>query len=79
MGFSKEEYWGKLPFPPPGDLPDPGIQPASLAPPILAGTFFTTASPGKRKYCSRNQPEHTGPLGSLGRHSQPVCVEAAEN
>ena len=30
MGFSRQEYWSGLPFPPPGDLPDPGIQPASL-------------------------------------------------
>ena len=28
MGFSRQEYWGGLPFPPPGDLPDPGIKPA---------------------------------------------------
>ena len=42
-----------MPFPPAGDLPDPGIQPASLAPPILIGTFFTTASPGKPKVTVR--------------------------
>ena len=29
MGFSRQEYWGGLPCPPPGDLPDPGIKPAS--------------------------------------------------
>ena len=29
MGFSSQEYWSGLPFPPPGDLPDPGIKPAS--------------------------------------------------
>ena len=44
MGFSRQEYWSGLPFPPPGDLPDPGIKPASLA---LAGRFFTTEPPGK--------------------------------
>ena len=33
--------------PPPGDLPNPGIKPASLASPVLAGRFFTTAPPGK--------------------------------
>ena len=42
MGFSKQEYWSGLPFPPPGDLPDSGIKPESLAPPALAGEFFTT-------------------------------------
>ena len=30
MEFSRQEYWGGLPFPPPGDLPDPGIEPQSL-------------------------------------------------
>ena len=33
MGFSRQEYWNGLPFPPPGDLPNPGIKPASLASP----------------------------------------------
>ena len=36
-----------MPFPPSGDLLDPGIEPASLASPVLAGRFFTTESPGK--------------------------------
>ena len=44
MGFSKQEYWSGLPFPYPGDLPDPGIEPMSLASPAVAGRFFT-ASP----------------------------------
>ena len=44
MGFSRQEYWSGLPFPPPGDLPDPGLQTAS---PALAGEFFTTEPPGK--------------------------------
>ncbi|KAM9681228.1 cilia- and flagella-associated protein 100 isoform 3-T4 [Dama dama] len=35
MGFSRQEYWSRLPFPPPGDLPDPGIKPASLTSPAL--------------------------------------------
>ena len=48
MGFSRQEYWNGLPFPPPGDLPDPGIKPKSLVSPELAGGFFTTESPGKR-------------------------------
>ena len=41
MGFSRQEYWSGLPFPSPGDLPDPGIKPVSLASPVLAGRFFT--------------------------------------
>ena len=42
MGLSRQEYWSELPGPPPGDLPNPGIQPASLKSPALAGGFFTT-------------------------------------
>ena len=33
MGFSRQEYWSGLSFPPPGDLPNPGIEPASLVSP----------------------------------------------
>ena len=47
MGFSRQEYWSGLPFPPPGDLPDPGIEPGSLAAPAPARRFFTTEPPGK--------------------------------
>ena len=47
LEFPRQEYWSGLPFPPPGDLPDPGIEPASLMSPALAGGFFTTESPGK--------------------------------
>ena len=43
MGFSRQEHWRGLPFPPPGDLPDPGIEPVSW----LAGGFFTSQPPGK--------------------------------
>ena len=39
MGFSRQEYSSGLPLPPPGDFPDPGIEPTS---PALAGRFFTT-------------------------------------
>ena len=41
MGFSRQEYWGGLPCPPPGALPDPGIKPGS---PALGGRFFTTSA-----------------------------------
>ena len=47
MGFSKQEYWSGLPFPPSGDLPDPGIESVSPMFPALAGRFFTTEPPGK--------------------------------
>ena len=44
MRFSRQEYWSVLPFPPPGDLPDPGFEPVSLMSPALAGGFFTTSA-----------------------------------
>ena len=44
--FPRQEYWSGLPFPSPGDLPGPGIQPTYSA---LAGGFFTTAPLGKPK------------------------------
>ena len=44
MGFSRQEYWSGLPFHPPGNLPDPGIKPASLMSPALGGGFFTTST-----------------------------------
>ena len=40
--ISRQEYWSGLPFPPLGDLPNPGTEPESLVPPALAGGFFTT-------------------------------------
>ena len=44
MGFSREEYWSGLPFPSPGDLPDPGIEPGS---PALEADALTSEPPGK--------------------------------
>ena len=41
MEFPRQEYWRGLPFPPPENLPDPGMEPTSLASPALAGGFFT--------------------------------------
>ena len=43
MGFSRQEYWSGLPFPSPGDLPDPGTEPMSLTSPALTGGFLTTS------------------------------------
>ena len=44
MGFPRQEYWSGLPFPSPGDLPNPGIETPSLASPAFAGRFFTTSA-----------------------------------
>ena len=44
MEFSRQEYWSGLPFPTPGNLPNPGMEPMF---PSLAGRFFSTVTPGK--------------------------------
>ena len=68
LEFSRQEDWSGLPFPPPGDLPDPGTEPS---PPALAGGFFTTEPPGKPRCCVLNclrlsvtpwTEAHQGPL-----------------
>ena len=46
MGFSRQEYWSGLPFPSPGDLPDPGIEPRS---PLLYADALPSESPGKSR------------------------------
>ena len=47
MRFFRQEYWSRLLFPPPGDLPKPGIKPESPVSSALAGGFFTSEPPGK--------------------------------
>ena len=47
LELSRQKYWSELPFPTPGDLPDPGNKLMSLASPALAGKFFTTVPPGR--------------------------------
>ena len=44
LGFSRQEYWSGFPFPPPGDLPDPGIELMSLMSPAVAGRFITASA-----------------------------------
>ena len=48
MGFSRQESWGGLPCPPPGDLPDPGIETASPVAPALAGDFLPLSHLGNQ-------------------------------
>ena len=52
MGFPRQEYWNGFPFPPSGDLPDPGIKPTSLVSHALAGGFFTTSTTWVQFSCS---------------------------
>ena len=83
MGFSRQEYWSGLPCPPPGHLPDPGIEPVSLMSPALAGEFFTTSTaweaPGKVQERSIQIPpnpaqdgvRHPMPPGFFGHTEHP--------
>ena len=48
MGFSRQEYWSGLPFPPPGDLANPRIEPKS---PALQADSFLSEPPGKLSFC----------------------------
>ena len=50
MGFSRKEYWSGFPCPPPGDLPNSGIEPMSLLSPGLTGGFFTTGTTWEAQY-----------------------------
>jgi len=49
MGFSRQDYWSGLPFPSPGDLPDPGIE---LGSPEVQADALTSEPPGKPKILS---------------------------
>ena len=49
MEFSRQEYWNWLPFPPPRDLPNPGIELTTLVSPALASRFLTAEPPWKPK------------------------------
>ena len=57
MGFPKQEYWSGLPFPSPGDLPDPGIKSVY---PVSPDRFVTTEPPGK--YCRLTEMFFSFPL-----------------
>ena len=71
MGFYRQEYWSGLPFPSPGDLPNPGIEPR---PPVLQAEALTSEPPGKpiaQRYCkkwlgllSKNVPDRVEGCGS---------------
>ena len=67
MGFSRQEYWSGLPFPPPGDLPNPGTEPVS---PVLAGRFSTTEPLGKPHWLCRLSV--TVRLGGMHRFLSPA-------
>ena len=58
MAFSGQEYWSGLPFPPPGDRPDPGSESASLPSPALAGGFFTTGDTWEARHTDTQSQAH---------------------
>ena len=68
MGFSRQEYWSGLSFPPPGDLLDPGIEPVSLTSPALAGRFFITSTLTKMP-CMLSRFSHIPVFATLIDHS----------
>ena len=67
MGFPRQGYRSRLPFPPSGGLPDPGIKPTS---PALAGGFFTTEPPGKVSHWISTHPNLTWPHPDLNASAQ---------
>ena len=73
MGYSRKEHWSRLPFPSPGDLPNPGIKPMSLANvPCIAGRFFTGEPPAQDKMlklCDITSTDSPEPLKNLN-----VCL-----
>ena len=52
-GILQQEFWNGLPCPPPGDLPDPGIEPTTLMSPALAGRFFTPSTTWETQFLTQ--------------------------
>ena len=82
MEFSRQEYWSGLPFPSPGDLPTPGIEPSS---PALAGGFFSAEPPGKPfwwhthgQMCDREEWNCEACRRGVGQREQ-ICESPAHN
>ena len=75
MGFSRQEYWGGLPFPPPGDLPDPGTE---LMSPAWQADSSSSESPGKSSLRAQKEPDDGMDrgliLGAQARAPQPVVT-----
>ena len=68
MGFSRQEYWSGLPFPSPGDLPNPGIEPRS---PALEADSLTSEPPGKRNKQSSLESGNFLPKHFISKESFP--------
>ena len=72
MGFSRQEYWSGLPFPSPGDLPNPGIEPGS---PTLYADALPSELPGK-SLVKKNPPANAGDLRDVGLSREDPLEEA---
>ena len=71
IGFSRQEHWSGLLLLPPGDLPDPGIQPTSLMSPALAGGIFTTNATWKAPSQGKGWGSVWRTVGMRGTGPQP--------
>ena len=78
MGFSRQEYWSGLPCPPPGGLPDPGIESSSLMSPALARGFFTTSATWEAQLhtLSRSKTVASKPLHTLLHYSSACGISS---
>ena len=79
MGFSRQEYWSGLPFPSPGDLPDPGIEPRS---PAFRADALPSEPPGNpstlpRGACSLGSPHHPKHFGF--KVTFRMCIQTPKN
>ena len=80
MEFSRQEYWSRLPYPSPGNLPDPGIKAMSLVSPALVGEFLATVPPGRKQSETRQDsvsapsiPENTLIIANVVIHTFLPC------
>ena len=73
MGFSKQEYWSGLPFPSPGDLPNPGIEPTS---PALQADALTSEPPGKPRRLKEALLQHNGREAVRGQVKEVVGLQS---
>ena len=73
MGFSRQEYWSGLPFPPPGDLPNPGIELTSLMSLALAGGFFTPSTPPGKPLSAVRRSLISCPVDCLNEDLSEYC------
>ena len=67
MGFSWQEYWSGVPCPPPGDLPDPGIEPSALKSRVMAGRLFTTSPTWEAHIVDCSITKQLNPYGNIRR------------